>query len=210
MFAQHQPLISRSFEHPSGLLRGGHFVLASIRAQFPSVVEYCRRRNIENGPLAHRCFFGFKVLAYDLLEEELAVRYNRLEKAISRSDEDALAEVLTWHGFGLAKGALLIQMWSGRLACVDSRNVEYYSLPMGVVRNPWPLNTRNIARAVDKYLAVLAELPPSDEMWNAWCRYYAAQSEGWHFNHDPVKVSAAHCLALGLDSDATAEDDIPF
>ena len=204
MFANHQPIISEyARAHEGAFARVGLLCILSARQPFFSVAD--QFTDVMRGD--RRWLFDWKSRAWNEMHDQCMSRFARLEAIRQNSgprmlEANLLAEVVSWHGFGLAKGGFLLQLTYGLVGCLDSRNIAQYGLaePCNL---PKTLSYRTRLKKCCEYVDLCYALGGSEVLWDEWC--YGFEVEG----RKAFEVSAEHCRILGLDPNVN-ETKIPF
>lgn len=219
MFATHQPLLARAAQDDlRAFINVAAFAIISARSLFPRAVEDAakwssgQRKGLQS-------IFAWKHLALDYLEEQAEARQKAVFDAYTGKPTEALAIMLReWHGYGLVKGGFVLQMMTGQVGCIDTRNLDYFELDARTVRSPSSPSSRQALKHAKAYVTLCDNLGGSEKLWNVWCEYLAETTTVHEWKDNPDAVSAAHCYATGVSipkvievrNPEVAHSDIPF
>jgi hypothetical protein len=122
-------------------------------------------------------------------------------------DARMLTCVASWFGLGFVKGGFVLQMAYGISGCIDARNIDTFGVNPRSVSAPKKMEQyKTRYRKALAYNKLIRSLGGTENLWNAWCTYYAESGDypewvdGW-------QVSAEHCRILGLDPGSPIEED---
>lgn len=216
MYATHQPIIEAACrDNVQTFVNAAAFAIISARAQFPRAVDDAaawsagKRKGLG-------CVFSWKWRALDELQENAEQRHVALYQVWRRQHIKMLGNIVaSWHGYGLVKGGFVMQMATGTIGCIDSRNVDYFELNEKSVKNPSRPTQRQAYKHAQAYADLCRKLGGSARLWDIWCEYMASTSQVHEWRDNPFAVSAAHLHAIGITPPVTQPSvadtgDIPF
>lgn len=96
-------------------------------------------------------------------------------------------------GIGLAKAGFIVQLWNGRVGCIDSHNLKRLSIPASVL--VWNSKAKPLTKAmkINAYIDA-CKRRRSEWLWNTWCNLIAKKHPK-HFA-DSAQVSRSHVTYL--------------
>ena len=148
---------------PETFARAVQFAILSIQQQF--ITLPVSMADVASKGDTSRYLFGGKRDAYRHLQADKA----KLWEDVCALDDtrDALVRMAQSPGFGLVKGAFVLQMLGHDLGCYDTRNLKREGRP----DDEWNLHGRKSGRSFDRKVdAYLRDAGGrARELWDTWC-----------------------------------------
>ena len=204
MFVDHQPLIADyAAENPKALAHVASFAAFTVHAPFPQSIENVQHHQAGRQDKIRALGRTLESVAY--LETHQETLYKRLYAIQdtawhpSIKTETQLAYVAsTVPGLGTVKAGFLLQMVFGTAGCLDVHNLRRLGIPPSVVGSIKGLKAGVRYKRVKRYLAECTASGGSENLWDSWCDFVAAERYPHLFDTGEA-VSQAHVEALGLD-----------
>ena len=98
------------------------------------------------------------------------------------------------HGLGYAKAGFLVQLVTGKIGCLDSKNIERFNLNPNIFKIDKDRMTKNLKlKKAKKYIELCDDLGGSEYLWDSWCWYTAENSNIWE-NDFAVSQEHVNCI----------------
>ena len=183
MFETHQAKIGAFARRDAdSMARVYAFVLATVQQPLWQTPEIMK--SLDNEGAESRFLWGFKIPAYDYLQEHKETIYE-VSMAIWRghaNPEIQAYELLRYFaglpGLGVVKGGFMVQLCFGGAGCLDSHNIKRWGLDPSKFKACRYKNGNPKRRAIilRDYFAIIASKGGCEELWDSWCRYVAKRS----------------------------------
>ncbi len=221
MFKTHQSAIAEfGRANPDNFARVLKFVILTIQTSLASIpADMESLDNFESGRADESIdgiLYGWKLQAIADINRDKESLFSFCEHIESTADSDidktaAMLEHFSARvGFGLAKSGFAIQCLYGNsggrfAACLDSHNLARFGIPESKFRATRFKNaktTKTRRKIVAEYIATCDKVSAesgrdsiAESLWNSWCEFVAAKSNGRRTGFD---VSQLHLESLGL------------
>lgn len=183
MFARDQKEIGH-YAHagPDQFARVVTFVYLTIQQSIFTVPDMLR--DVERQGTESRFLWGFKLNAYEWLNENRQAAYQQAMDAFySVGDErsaaiEALQTFASWPGLGLIKGGFCNQLIFGVTGCIDSHNLNLYEVEpsrfkASRYKNAAPKTRTRLAHEYHDFCDQIG----TDRLWDIWCEHVADQND---------------------------------
>jgi len=164
MFKTHQSEIQEwSKESPKNTAKVVKFVLVSIQRNFACVEDICKNKKSISG-FTTSTEKGFEYADNHAIEIHALVHG-------AGSDRDKLLGLTAIHGLGIPKAGFVLQLCTGKGACLDTHNLKKFALEAKHFKLPKSQERRNVI--AQTYLDICDKLGGSEYLWNQWCTFIA-------------------------------------
>ena len=186
MFKTHQSEIQEwAKQSPDNTAKVVKFVLVTIQRSFHCVEDICKdKKSIKGFTASTEKGFTYA--------DENAIEIHALVHGPG-TDRDKLLGLTAIHGIGIPKAGFILQLCTGRGACLDTHNLRKFSLEA----KHFKLGKTQAGRekVAQTYLDICQKLGGSEYLWDQWVHFIAV--DRWpQFWSSAEDCSHAHVRCL--------------
>jgi len=223
MFADHQYRIADFGQtNADNMAKVLTFVIVTIRNRlFNCASDMETIEHSTNAQELQGALYGFKSQSVDQIRAEKDSLYDQAmqiwhDRESDRQCAETMLNLFTLiHGFGLAKAGFACQLLFGVSACLDSHNIERFSINPNHIRSgrlKGSKTLKNRWKVIRQYCDFVDKCGGTESLWDSWCIYVfnrpdplglkMNRNESYYRSAD--HVSALHCEAIGIEASYNA------